>query len=232
MKPFYEDELITLYNGDSLEILPTLPAGSVDLLLTDPPYGVAFRSNVRIKKFDKIANDATFSPTWNKAWAQAAVRLLHDDSHIYSFCDDTTLGRWRDLFESIERVKLKRTLVWHKGGGGIGDLEGDYAHETEFAVFAQVGRRSLNGKRESNVLKYSKVPPGQMVHPTEKPVDLLRYLILKSTEPGDVVLDPFSGSGSTLRAAKDLGRRAIGIELEEKWCEITADKLAQEALIL
>jgi DNA modification methylase len=125
---------------------------------------------------------------------------------------------------------VKRTLVWFKGGGGIGDLEGDYIHETEFIVFAHKGRRPLDGRRRGNVFQVPKIPPGALLHPTQKPAGVIRPLIQKSSRAGDVVLDPFAGSGTTGVVAVEEGRGYVMIEQDPQYIEVAQRRLAQGGL--
>ena len=115
-------------------------------------------------------------------------------------------------------------------GGGIGDLGGDYIHRTEFVLFAHKGRRVFANGRPSNVIEARKVRPIDMQHPTEKPVRVLRPLVLNSTLPGETVLDPFAGSGSTGVVAQEEGRGCILIERDPGYVTIARQRLAQEPL--
>lgn len=123
--------------------------------------------------------------------------------------------------QTIEKyLEVKNILVWVKNNTGMGDLEGDYAPQCEYVIYAQKGNRKLNGRRDSNILRASRT--GNGFHPTEKPVDLFEFLISKSSEVGDVVFDPFIGGGTTAIACKNTKRSYIGCELEEEYCK-TAD---------
>lgn len=185
-----------IIEGDCLEVMARARPESVDLILTDPPYGMSYRSNKRVAsaKFDAIENDAGFDRDWQLAWMRATHRLLRQDRHWYAFCSDHHLGEFRELVVEAG-FSLKRTLVWHKDGYQSGDLEGDYAHLTEFILFAHKGRRTLLHGRQPNVIKARKVAPAQMQHPTEKPIRVLRPLVLNSTHHDEVILDPFAGGG-------------------------------------
>ena len=180
-KPYYQDDFCTIYNGDCREILPLLEP--VDLVLTDPPYGVGWQSNWREDTFDKIKGDDVVNTDW--------IKLL-DAPSIYCFSKWPVLQKWIDAFEIIP-IKVRDVLVWDKKSHGAGDLN-SWAPCYELIIF-------------------------------EKPVELFTDILQKHN---GYVLDPFMGSGVTLRAAKDLGRKAIGIEIEEKYCKIAVKRLSQE----
>ena len=207
MKPYYQDDNCTIYNGDCGEILPTLD--KVDLVLTDPPYGMSFRSNHRTIKHDKIIGDSALpieliNLSINKAQNAA-----------YIFC------RWDNIHEM---PKPKSIIAWIKNNWSMGDLKHEHGRQWEACLFYPQENHEFI-KRIPDVIKAKRT--GNDLHPTEKPIDAI--IPLMECNVGDVILDPFMGSGTTLRAAKDLGRKAIGIELEEKYCEIAAKRLEQEA---
>lgn len=127
----------------------------------------------------------------------------------------------------------KQVLCWDKGDRGtVGDLEAGFGEAWEAICYGMKGRRPLNGSRPRSVLRNDWSGTADPVHPTVKPVDLLRRLIALSTFRHESVCDPFMGSGTTLRAAKDMDRAAVGIEIEERYCEIAAQRLGQEILPL
>ena len=205
--------------------MKTFPDKSFDLVLTDPPYGMDYQSSRRTEKYDKIDNDISLE--WLRPFLQEAFRVLKDDTHIYLFCNDYAISDFRKELEAVGFTP-KRTLVWVKNNHTSGDLEGDYGNKTEFLLYAQKGRRELNGKRETNVLNFDRTATTQ--HPTQKPVDLNAFLIRKSSEENQTILDPFMGSGTTLVAAKLLNRNAVGIEISPEYCKIAEDRLRQEVL--
>lgn len=229
VQPYYEDAKagIVIYHGDCLEVLPTIAPESVDLVLTDPPYGVAYVT-ARRSRSDKlrkaVANDASLD-TMAAAWP-LAIHTLRDDRHWYCFASP------RMIHEAVPILgKVKHTLCWDKGDRGtVGDLEAGFGEAWEAIFYGMKGRRPINGKRPRTVIRFDWSATMDPVHPTVKPVPLLRQLIAWSTDEGETVLDPFCGSGTTLRAAKDLGRKAIGIEADESYCETSANRLAQGVL--
>lgn len=205
-KPYYEDDLVQLYHGDCREVTAWLKA---DVLVTDPPYGIAYRSN-RTKRevvARSIANDkdTTVRDAALMAWGQRP-RIIFGSPGV----------------TDLEGVRL----VWHKPGSGMGDLTMPWKPDYEFIYVRGVG---FVGNRDTSVLTYPlRVFRGDLEHPHQKPTDLLERLIAKC--PPGIIADPFAGSGSTLVAAKNLGRRAIGVEFEERYCEVAAKRLTQDTL--
>src|SRR5947209_7397127 len=216
----------SVYLGNALDVLGMLPDNSVDLILTDPPYGINYMSRSKSLPLTKITNDKGDEAyeLLDKVLA-LAEKKLKPDRHIYIFTN------WQ-AFEGMAPVvrkyfKLKGALAWIKNNRTRGDLKGNYGYQYEMVLYAHKGRRWLFGKRDSDILYFDKVPTQYMRHPTEKPIKLLEYLIGKSTEEGEVVLDPFMGSASTCVAAKNTGRRYIGIEMEPTWFEVAQKRLEE-----
>ena len=210
--PYYEDAHagIVIYHGDCREVLPTLADKSVDLVLTDPPYG------------------------WNVDYGEQT---------------DDTLDNWRALmrwsvpeFRRVARCSILPScqinqlvwiyatcppdwlLCWYKGSPGT----------ASFVGFNDWEPHLVYGKPVRPMHDYFHATPEAFDngHPCPKPVRWARWLIGSASSEGDTILDPFSGSGTTLLAAKQLGRRAIGIEIEEKYCALTVKRLRQEQLPL
>ena len=235
MTPYYEEDGITIYHGDVLDVL-TAGVGPFDSVITDPPYcsGSRQQSGARnnISKSDRKAEDWLPTDTMGSdsyIWwlRQIGQRLMADapnGAHFYCFTD------WRQyptVVTALETVgwTLRGCVVWNKlKGGAMGSF---WRNDHELVpVFAKGAPRPLPDGSFFNVLSATK-PQGDE-HPTVKPVDIIRRLCM-AAGPG-TILDPFMGSGTTLRAAKDCGNRAIGIEVEEKYCEIAAKRLQQGAL--
>lgn len=226
---YYQDPAVRIYSGDCLDVMRSMPSGSVDLIVTDPPYGMGYVSARRKHSNDvtvPIVNDEEFDPGFNWAWIREAHRVMKDNTHIYLFCSDHHLGRFREIVGHY--FDIKRLLVWVKDNHSSGDLEGDYGHKTEFILFAHKGRRKLNGARLPNVLEYPRV--NNLLHSCQKPEPLIGLLIEKSSKPGEVVFDPFLGSGTTAKEAKRLGRKGWGVEVVDTYLKIAADRCRQDSL--
>lgn len=212
---------MNMINNESWEDgLPKLGANSVDLLLTDPPFGMNYQSNMRKDKHLKIVNDDNLD--WLPGWVKEVSRVLKDDAHAYIFASWHRIEVFKR--EIGKHLKIKNILIWQKPQGGMGDLEGDYSPSYEMIIFCSNGKKKLNGKRDSNILPARKTLNDR--HPTQKSTILLSYLIEKSTQKDDLVLDCFAGSFSTGVAAMETGRRFIGYEIEGKYCDAAREWLS------
>ena len=228
MTPYFERDGIALYHGDALSVLAGL--GEVDLLLTDPPYGVEWQSGFRKEQFSLLANDAESDRGGVLEVLRTAVAKLPAGRHAYVF------GPLSDAEADSLRLTRPAELIWDKVGIGAGDLSMPWAPQHERITFATSGPSASNRRdgrgalaarlRRGSILREQRAnSTGVQHHPTEKPVGILRQMIESSTVLGDLVLDPFAGSGSTLVASHMEGRRAVGIEIEERYCEVAAKRL-------
>ncbi len=213
MNPYYEHAGITIFCGDCREILPGLP--KVDAVITDPPYGIGLRNGDvdghRSDRWDSIAGDENQTVGLEVLdWAHSRKLM------VIAFASPWKPwpGDWRNL------------IAWDKGGavGGGGDIRTCLKRSWELIQIAR--NPAYTGSRDESVWSFPLVPSDLEQHICAKPIDLLQALIAKFG--GTSILDPFMGSGTTLVAAKNLGRKAIGIEIEEKYCEIAAKRLSQE----
>jgi site-specific DNA-methyltransferase (adenine-specific) len=238
--PYYEHGGITIYHGDCLDVVASLPDETVRAVITDPP----FSSGARTDAGKTVRGAMLRGAKWEADW------FSHDNMATHGFMYlMRLLGRemfrvtavagsghffidWRmypHLYGALESCGwlVKNLVVWDKQHFGIGS---NYRNQHELIIYAEKGGLDFGSKGVGNVLR-AKRTQGEW-HPTEKPVDLLEKLIGLVTVGDEIVLDPFAGSGSTLCAAKNIGRRAIGIEIEERYCEIAAKRLQQEVLPL
>ena len=200
-------------DSTSVDAVDKLMAGQkADMVFTDPPYGIEYQSNWRPKseKFDVLANDDTlldiapiiemFSAGWVFVWTSWAVQT-----------------KWMELFGGFGYPT--NIVIWHKPGGGMGDLKRTFSSDYEVALVWHRGAE-LCGKRIGSVWTIKKDGASTYVHPTQKPVALGTEAMDKTTRSGNIVLDLFGGSGSTLIAAEKNGRIARLMELDPKYCDV------------
>jgi site-specific DNA-methyltransferase (adenine-specific) len=222
MKPYYKNDLTTIYNSDCLEVMDYLieKGINVDAIITDPPYGMDYQCGSRIEKYEKLKNDDNllFLPKF----IELAYNILKDDSPMIVFCSWHNVDTFK--IELEKRFNIKNMLIWSKGGGGLGDLESSYMPTYEIAFLLNKGKYKLNGKRESDVINAKKDGVNDL-HPTQKPLDIIIPFIEKLTKKNDLILDSFSGSFTTSVACEQLERKNIGIEIEKKYCDIGINRL-------
>jgi DNA modification methylase len=214
MKPYYEEAGIEIWNGNCHEIIPTLD--TPDLVLTDPPYEMS-------------ANGGGIG---GRRKYMSAIK-----GHIDSGFDIAMLDRFPNWVCFCAKAQLKELL------GSTGDrvwalvtwnkpnptplCAGNYLPDTEYIVHAYQSGRLFGEYRHKSRFIVHPVEQNDFAHPTVKPIAVMSKMVCVGSEEGNLILDPFCGTGSTLVAARNLGRRAIGIELEERYCEIAARRLRQ-----
>ncbi len=210
---------------DAVEWLSTLPDGSVDLLITDPPYESlekyrAIGTTTRLKKSNASSNKwfDIFPNSRFEELISEIYRVLMKNSHFYLFCDQETMFVVKPIAEEIG-LKFWKPIVWDKCAIGMGY---HYRARYEFILFFEKGKRKLNDLGVPDVIQEKRVWKG---YPTEKPVGLLEVLIKQSSGDGDLIVDPFFGSGSTLIAASNLDRVAYGNDISDDAHKHLSDRM-------
>ena len=258
IEPYYNEDGITIYCGDCREILPQLDV-KVDLVLTDPPYGhnnnngdMASRWEAIFEGRKEAYNESEeFRPIHNDGpEANELVRwffkIAHDQLLSGGCCccccccggggPDPQFARWSLWLNDAFNDGFKHMIVWDKGPMGMGH---HYRRSYETVLVAQKKGAACKwydtSKRIENIIRPGMLGIGKIIpqadqHPTQKPVELFGFFVRLHSKEGDLVLDPFLGSGTTAVACKQLGRRCIGIEISEKYCEIAVKRLAQMEL--
>lgn len=235
MTPYYADEAVTLYHADCREVLPTIEA--VDHVITDPPFTQRTSENSRSggAGFGMVSDRViAFDGVDGMEAELAGLFLAVSGRWVVVFCALEQLGRYADAAGDA----WIRSTVWHRTNSApqfTGDRPGQSCEG--IAIMHRSGRKRWN--RGGASLFYDGPTVNSIrdkdrgtAHPTVKPGWLMSSMVCDFTDPGETILDPFAGSGTTLVAAKRLGRKAIGIEREEKYCEVAAKRLAQGALDL
>ncbi|PIP56337.1 DNA modification methylase [candidate division WWE3 bacterium CG22_combo_CG10-13_8_21_14_all_39_12] len=217
--------------GDSLQqgqVERLLNGKSIDLVLTDPPYGVGYVENksgfAKISNDTVIANDEEQSEDeyaiFTQGWIGSVLPYLNDKNTFYIFNSDKMIFALREGMRQAG-VRFTQILIWIKNHAVIGRM--DYLPQHEFIAYGWFGTHEFHKSKDKSILFYPK-PNKSKLHPTMKPVGLLRRLILNSTKVGDAVYDPFEGSGSTLIACEQTKRRCLTIEVDPKYCQTIIDR--------
>jgi DNA modification methylase len=231
VKPYYDADGITIYHGDALEILPSLQCASASLILADPPYMIG-----AISVGNPLAKSGTWSDMLNSAywfaeWFKTCRSVLSPEGFLATF------GNWRSLptlIYGLSRCDWQATncIVWDKDW--IGPASPAALRPVwELILTAAMPDARVADRSAQDLMrcKWMAVHSGDTEHPAEKPVALLERLIqIFTPRPASLVLDPFMGGGSSLEAARRTSRRYIGIETEERWCEVAAKRLSQGVL--
>jgi DNA modification methylase len=249
MRPYYHDDAVTIYHGDCREILAGLAPASVDLVLMDPPYGHNYRSKdlayrrkaalglipsgAPLPEARPIANDGPDAGPMVRWVFGEAARLLKPGGCCCCCCGgggpDPQFARWSLWMAEV--LNFKQAVVWDKGGLGMG---WHYRRSYEFVLVGNKPGAPVKwhgGHSTPNIFRAPGVRSRAADHPSPKPPALMEHFVGLHSDPGDLVLDPFMGGGPTLVAAKRMGRRAIGIDVDERYCEMAAKRVAQEAII-
>ena len=211
-----------IYNENCMDTMKRMKDNSIDPIVTDPPYGMNFRSNHRDQRYDSIHWDDNLD--WLEEWVPECHRVLEESSHLYVFCSFHNIDLFKKSLQSF--FTIKNILIWEKNNTSMGDLKGDYAPKYEMILYCTKGRRLLNGGRDPNIIRFART--GNKLHPTQKPVDLISYLIEKSSNKGEVVYDPFMGSGTTAIASYVTERKYIGSEINKEYYDVCQDRLSEK----
>ena len=209
-------------NGDSLKILKSLEDGCIDVVLTDPPYGISYISNRSIFE-NSITKRGLLNDVKDEAFdlldktCKILQRKTAENSHLYFFCS------W-NVFSSFEKIigkyfTIKTPIIWDKGNKGSGDLDNDWGNQTEIIIYCVKGKKLVNNRR-GNLISVPRLHSSKMVHPTQKPNELLKQILEVSATNGDFIVDPFMGSGSTIKVANQMGLKSLGIELDKEMFNI------------
>ena len=211
---------VELHLGDCLDVLRSLPDGSVDAVITDPPW-----KDYRTSRYDASAWHQPIDYVAPERYASLLYRALRADSACVVWCG------WECFDEHARALReagfvIRNCIVWAKPNHTAGDLEGNLGYQHEQAVFAVKGRWHRHGKRESNLwIEPHLFSRTRRHHPTEKPLGLMARSVELSCPLGGIVLDPFTGSGTTAVAAIETGRNFIGCEIDPAYHAIATKRI-------
>lgn len=213
----------TLLNGDCLNEMKNIPDESIDMVLTDPPYGMSLKPQRSTGKFykKKIKNDDNLD--WTEDFFKEMKRILKKDSACLLFCNHHCVSEF--IYHAKQNgFEIKNLIVWDKGHFGMG---GNWRPVHELILIITNGRFVCKSKNLRSIIEFKKLHHSKMVHPTEKPIDLLEHLLVEPDYDPIVILDPFMGSGSTGVACLNNNRKFIGIELDENYFNIAKTRIEE-----
>jgi site-specific DNA-methyltransferase (adenine-specific) len=204
--------------GECLEVMKKMPSNSIDLIITDPPYG----DNISYYGNKTIENNE--NPLINCMALVECYRMLKKNKTMYNFTNWKHLPFLTDFILKYTKFKIRHVVVWKKHNFGMGYA---FRHQYELILVLEKGNPKYNLTNFSNVQESGFIS-GKSIHPHQKPIDLLTKIIKHSSKEGDLVFDPFSGSGSTCVSAKINNRNWLGVELDKKYLQIANERLAGE----
>ena len=211
-----EHRLLCGDSTDSDAVAKLMDGQKADMVFTDPPYGINYKSNKRKDEFEYIKNDdiivCSFLP----------IIPVNNNVAFYIWTRWDVYPKWIELVE--QSYKVTSCIVWAKQAGGLGDLE-SFWNQHEFAIYAVNGKVKLRGKRQGNLWETQDHRSKEYIHPTQKPVELPARAIEATSDVGNLIVDVFLGSGSTMVASHQLKRKCYGMELDPKYCQGIIDRM-------
>lgn len=215
-----------LLQGDCLELMKKIPDNSIDLIVTDPPYLIKYKTNYRKDKnhdfCSEILNDDNYDCISN--YIKECYRILKNNTAMYMFCNCDRVDFFKQQLEA-SGFTIKNMIIWVKNNWTAGDLKAQFGKQYEIMFLVNKGRKHFNGKRLTDVWHFDRVAGKSQLHQNQKPVDLLEQCILKHSNENDVVFDGFMGSGSTGVACMNTNRKFIGIELNQNYFNIAKERI-------
>lgn len=215
-------EINKIYNEDCLEGIQKIASASIDTIITDPPYFIGMTHNGKKGNYNDLI---IMKPFFDSLFSEFS-RVIKENGKVYIFCDWRTYA----FYLLLKHISVRNMLVWDK----ISGPGSSYAFTHELILFAEKDTPYMKGSNIFRIPGFSagaKKTNGEMLHPTQKPVEVIEKLITDSTKEGDLVLDCFMGSGTTAVAAKKLNRNFIGFEIQEKYITISENRLKQVEIL-
>jgi DNA modification methylase len=213
-----EHRLLCGDSTDSDQVANLMNGEKADMVFTDPPYGINYKSNKRKDEFEYIKNDDVIDCSF------LPIIPINNNCALYIWTRWDVYPKWIELVE--QSYKVTSCIVWAKQAGGLGDLE-SFWNQHEFAIYAVKGKVKLRGKRQGNLWETEDHRSKDYVHPTQKPIELPARAIEATSDIGNLIVDVFLGSGSTMVASHQLKRKCYGMELDPKYCQVIIDRMTK-----
>lgn len=208
--------------------MKNIPDKSIDLVVTDPPYLIKYKTNARKDKNHRFCSEILNDDNYEliSDYIKECYRILKNNTAMYMFCNCDRVDYFKQELEKTG-FKIKNMIIWVKNNGTAGDLKAQFRKQYEIMFLVNKGRCFFNGKRITDVWKFDRVSGKRQLHQNQKPIDLLEQCILKHSKENDIVFDGFMGSGSTGIAAIKNNRNFIGIELDDGYFKIAQNRIKE-----
>lgn len=218
-------EINKIYNEDCLEGMKKIDDGSVDLIVTDPPYLINYRTGRRKDKEHRFGRVILGDDDKEliKRYIEQCYRVLKDNSAMYMFCSMDKVDFFKQELE--KHFKIKNMIIWVKNNHTAGDLKAQFGKKYEIIFLVNKGRKKFNGKRITDVWEFDRVSGKSQIHQNQKPAELIELCVERHSNEGDLILEGFMGSGTTAIACLNTNRNFIGFELDEGYYEAAKKRI-------
>lgn len=226
-----EENINSIINDDCINVMKKIESNSIDLIVTDPPYLTNYKTSYRKDKNHRFCS--VISNDNNEELIIKSIkemhRILKNNSAMYMFCSCDKVDFFKTELQKY--FNIKNMIIWVKNNWTAGDLENAYGKQYEICFYVNKGLRKINGKRITDVWNskeirgINRVVGNEQLHQNQKPVELIKMMIEKSSNENDLILDPFAGSGTTAEACKELNRKYICCEIDKYYYSLAVDRI-------
>lgn len=218
-------ELNTIYNEDCIEGMKNIESNSIDLIVTDPPYLVKYKTGRRKDKSHKFTKEILNDDNEQllKDYIAECYRIMKDDTAMYMFCSSNKVDFFKQELEQY--FTIKNMIIWVKNNHTAGDLQSAFGRKYEIVFLVNKGRSKFNGTRLTDVWEFKRVAGKGQLHQNQKPIEMIEQCIEKHSNENDVVFDGFMGSGTTAVASVNKNRRYLGFELDKEYYDIASNRI-------
>ncbi len=217
-----------IYNADCIEKMKDIDNQSIDLIVTDPPYLINYKTNYRKDKSHEFCSEISGDndPTLISNYIKECHRIMKNNTAMYMFCSWDKVDFFKQELEKF--FKIKNMIIWVKNNWTAGDLTAQFGKQYEIIFLVNKGRKQFNGKRHTDVWMFDRVVGKKQLHQNQKPTQLLQRCILSHSNENDLVFDGFMGSGSTIVSCINTNRNYIGIQINQNYFNITKERIETE----
>lgn len=218
-------EMNKIHNEDCISGMKKIESNSIDLVVTDPPYLVKYKTGRRKDKSHKFTKEILNDDNEQliKDYVKECHRIMKDDTAMYMFCSANKVDFFKQELE--KHFTIKNMIIWVKNSHTAGDLQSAFGRKYEIIFLVNKGRSKFNGTRLTDVWEFKRVAGKGQLHQNQKPTEMIEQCIEKHSNENDVVFDGFMGSGTTAIAAINTNRNYLGFELDKEYYEIASNRV-------